>query len=143
MPKALPILDGRRFGCTGCGACCKRPGFVFMSPEELTAIAAHLELATAAFRRRFGAYWDEAEQAWGIEAVDGRGCPLLDAEDRCTVHAVKPAQCRTFPFWPELLDDARAWEAAKSYCEGLDAPDGQLYSAEEIRRLREGHGSAG
>jgi Fe-S-cluster containining protein len=40
-------------------------------------------------------------------------------------------QCRTFPFWPENVQSARAWEALKSFCPGID--EGDWHSPEEIR----------
>jgi Fe-S-cluster containining protein len=63
------------------------------------------------------------------------GCPLLTADKGCSVHSVKPMQCQTFPFWSELIEDDSAWSDAKSYCPGMDAADGRLYSAEEIRDI--------
>lgn len=136
MTKALPILHGRRFGCTRCGNCCMEAGYVFFSAAELEAMAAHLGLTAAAFRRRFKVAWDEDEEAFGIDATHGRGCPLLAKEGGCTVHPVKPIQCATFPFWAELVDEAARWEETKSYCPGLDREDGRLYSFVEIRAIR-------
>lgn len=38
----------------------------------------------------------------------------------CIVNDAKPLQCRTYPYWPELMDP-EAWEAERSdVCEGID-----------------------
>ena len=112
------------------------PGYVFFSYAEMAKMAAHLSLGIDEFRQQYGARWDPHGDGWHIDATDGHGCSLLDGARGCRVHAVKPQQCAAFPFWPELLDDARTWEATKRYCPGLDAPKGRLYSAEEITSIR-------
>lgn len=99
-------------------------------------MAAHLGLSTTRFSKLYGAAWDAGWQRWAIDATDGRGCPLLDEQRGCRVHPVKPRQCASFPFWPELLDDAAAWESLKRYCPGLDSETGRLYSEEEILEIR-------
>jgi len=40
-------------------------------------------------------------------------------EDGCSIHTVKPVQCRIFPFWPELVDDKREWRKTARYCPGI------------------------
>ena len=114
------------------------PGYVYMTPAELTRIAAHLGLSERGFKKQFSVLFDRSTQEHLLDATDGKGCPLLDGERRCTVHAVKPRQCSTFPFWEELLDDAAAWEDTKKYCPGLDAPKGELYTRGQITAIRAG-----
>ena len=106
-------------------------------------MAAHLALSVAAFRRRFGVREDPASESAVVEARDGNGCPLLTPEGVCPVHAVKPAQCATFPFWEEMLDDVNNWKYAMTYCPGLDAPDGRRYAYEEIVQIRAGREGTG
>ena len=137
MGEPLPILQGRRFGCTRCGNCCMEPGYVFFTYGEMERMAAHLSLRVDDFRQQFDVRWDPHGECWSIDATDGHGCGLLDGARGCRVHPVKPTQCAAFPFWPELLDEARVWEETKRYCPGLDAEDGRLYSAEEIRSIRD------
>jgi Fe-S-cluster containining protein len=137
----LPILNGRRFGCTQCGNCCLEPGYIFMTFVEVERIAEHLGMTVGRFKTDFGLEWDPNSGQFEIDATDGNGCPLLTPDLGCSVHDVKPSQCRTFPFWDELLDDHRAWEDTKRYCPGLDAPGGRLYSKPEIRALQSGEGS--
>jgi Fe-S-cluster containining protein len=37
----------------------------------------------------------------------------------CSVHPVKPVQCRLYPFWPELVENRATWEAERSACPGI------------------------
>lgn len=131
----LPIVSGRRFGCTMCGNCCVEDGYVHLSIFELRKMAAHLGLEPAEFRRRYDVSGDGEASGLYIEVKGGKGCPLLSPERRCTVHPVKPAQCSTWPFWSEMVEDSAEWQRCKSYCPGLDAEDGRLYSEAEIRAL--------
>ncbi len=141
MTPPVRLADGLRFGCTRCGNCCRQPGFVWLTVDEMASIASHLKLSVEAFQARFDVQWDADAQSWRIDAVDGEGCPLLDGNS-CTVHPVKPAQCRTFPFWPELLDDRDAWQAAKEFCPGMDAPNARLFTGNEVRKIRRKAGVA-
>jgi uncharacterized protein len=114
------------------------PGLVYMTDEELARIAKHLDLSVMRFKKKYDVRRENDEGEWYIDALDGKGCPLLSEERRCMVHPVKPTQCATFPFWPEMLDDAGEWEAAKSFCPGLDAPEGELYAKSRITAIRAG-----
>ncbi len=136
MVRALPILQGRRFSCTRCSHCCLEPGYVFMSFAEMRAMAVHLGQSLAVFKSKYGLTWDSDAKQWVIDAHP-KGCPLLTDTGACSVHPVKPIQCQTFPFWPELLADQEAWDASKAYCPGMDAEEGRLYTLEEIRAIRD------
>jgi uncharacterized protein len=100
-------------------------------------MAKHLDLDVRAFWLEFEVRHDSSSTQPVLVAKDGLGCPLLSKEKICRVHSVKPMQCRSFPFWPELLDTASAWEYARQDCPGMDAPEGRLYSADEIRKIRD------
>jgi Fe-S-cluster containining protein len=54
--------------------------------------------------------------------------------DDCSIHEIKPMQCRTYPFWPENLQSEKTWLAEKSYCEGI-GPEGDPYRAPDIVAL--------
>lgn len=112
------------------------PGFVYISDTELSKIASHLGEKIQDLIARLKL--QREDHRWMIDANDGNGCPLLDANKSCSVHPVKPKQCATFPFWPELLDDAAEWDAAKRYCPGIDATQGKIYTRGEILAIRAG-----
>jgi Fe-S-cluster containining protein len=40
-------------------------------------------------------------------------------EGGCSIHPVKPVQCRIFPFWPELVESRREWKKTARYCPGM------------------------
>jgi Fe-S-cluster containining protein len=45
-------------------------------------------------------------------------CVFLGEGRRCRIYAVRPAQCRTYPFWPEL-ETRQAWRDEARRCEGI------------------------
>jgi uncharacterized protein len=36
------------------------------------------------------------------------------------VHSVKPVQCRTYPFWPELVEHRDVWDYEAKKCPGIN-----------------------
>ncbi len=122
--------DGLRFTCTQCGHCCTgAPGFVWVNDEEIAAIAAFrgesvLE-TTALYTKPFRRERSLRERANG-------DCIFLSAEGSCTIYAVRPRQCRTWPFWESNLESRDDWHRACASCPG--AGQGELIPAAEITR---------
>jgi Fe-S-cluster containining protein len=124
---------GLRFECTQCGACCSgEPGYVWVEPEELQAMAMRMSLSTDEFESKF--IRRVGSQKSLREYPDG-DCILLDPERRiCLVYEARPIQCRTWPFWDTTLEDKKAWKETCEVCPG--AGNGKLYSLDEIEVQR-------
>ena len=45
-------------------------------------------------------------------------CHFL-SEAGCSIHPAKPTQCRTYPFWPELVESRAAWTEEAKMCPGI------------------------
>ncbi len=135
---------GLRFSCTQCGNCCTGPpGTVWFTREEGRRIAGTLGVETAEFYRR---YAHKVDGRWSLRerlvAGNSYDCIFLDrssanGKSACSIYAQRPAQCRTWPFWPENLVSRPAWEAVKrrTPCPGMDK--GTLVPVDRIRILRE------
>ncbi|QDU80658.1 Flagellin N-methylase [Polystyrenella longa] len=121
--------DGLKFKCTGCGNCCTGgPGAVWISDEEVKAMADHLELTTGEFRlmhtRLIGNRLSLREYANG-------DCVFFDGESRgCTIYPVRPIQCQTWPFWSSNISSEDMWRHVKRDCPG--AGKGDFFTLEEI-----------
>lgn len=109
-------MQGVRFACQpGCTRCCETRGYIYLSEADVTRIAAYLNLTQEAF---------EAEYVLRFKHVIRFKKPL-DAQchfltpQGCSIHAVKPTQCRLFPFWPELVENRAAWQDAGRTCPGI------------------------
>ncbi len=125
---------GLRFQCTQCGNCCTgAPGFVWVTDEEIAAIAEYLRVSIGEVRlmhtRLVGNRVSLREHPNG-------DCVFFDPRTRrCTVYPARPVQCRTWPFWRSHLASPQAWEDVKTTCPGID--QGPLYALEDIREQME------
>lgn len=109
--------EGLHFTCTRCGLCCRGPGEVWFTQEERAdALAAVSDTPMEAELLR---RWRASGAHEVLDVAAGQACPLL-GPDGCTIQAVKPRQCRTYPFWPELLHSREDWASEKGRCEGID-----------------------
>lgn len=124
-----------RFQCTGCGRCCfgGEDHYVRASVSEAERIRHHLGVSSDWFRRRYVQRLDDGDL--GIRMRDGR-CIFLGDDLRCTLYALRPVQCRTYPFWPELVGSRRAWRAEARRCEGIDRgePVEESFVERQLRR---------
>ena len=125
--------DGLRFKCTQCGDCCSgEPGYVWVSEDEIEAIAQDMGLEVDAFERKF--VREVGSDKSLVEYPDG-DCILLDQQTRkCMIYEARPIQCRTWPFWNSNLAKRKDWKETCEICPG--AGTGQLYSLAEIEVTR-------
>jgi Fe-S-cluster containining protein len=125
--------DGLRFTCTQCGDCCTgAPGHVWVTNEEIAALAAELGQEVAPFEAKFvrkvGARKSLCERNNG-------DCVLFDATSRkCTVYGARPRQCRTWPFWDSNLKTPDDWAATCEACPG--SGKGELHQLSQIEDQR-------
>lgn len=114
--------DGLHFTCTQCGNCCSgAPGFVWVMPDEVRRIAAFVGLDAAEFESRHTRTENGRKSL--LEHPDG-DCEFLEraptGKTSCRIHAVRPVQCRTWPFWDSNLRNRRAWDSAARGCPGMN-----------------------
>ncbi len=132
--------DGLRFECTQCGHCCTGPtGFVWVSNDDLRAIAALLGSSAEGIERDFTRILHGRRSLTEVRTKHGFDCVFLDRDSQpgralCRVYAARPMQCRTWPFWPENLRHPRDWQRAGTTCPGIN--HGPLIPVESIRIQR-------
>lgn len=105
------------FDCHRCGNCCRvGHGQVWVTEMDVQKMASRLQMPVEGFVTRI------------VRSVGGRlslreegdgSCSLLQGSNACTVYEERPAQCRSFPFWPQLMEEGRALELAAGYCQGI------------------------
>ena len=130
--------DGLRFTCTRCGRCCKgpEPGYVAVNAEEVARLAEHVGMEPDAFGARY--VRRVGRRGYSLIEKPNRDCVFWEDEVGCTVYEARPDQCRTFPFWPELLREREAWDEAATSCPGMNR--GRRYSRERIETIAANEG---
>ena len=125
--------DGLRFACTQCGDCCTGdPGFVWVTPDELEAIAKFLGRPLTEVR---DLYSRSARGKRTLREKSNGDCVFFERGKGCTVYPVRPAQCRTWPVWESNVETPEEWQKTCEKCPG--SGQGELIPTEEItRRLK-------
>jgi Fe-S-cluster containining protein len=122
-----------RFFCTACGRCCATAGdyYVFLNEAEAERIREYLGLSKSWFRRRYLERLTDG--ALVLATGEAERCVFLDDTGRCSIYAARPLQCRTYPFWPELVGSRRAWQREANRCEGIGR--GAVVSRQLVRKV--------
>jgi len=122
--------NGLRFRCTRCGHCCTgAPGFVWVTDEEIQAIAEYLHESVG---RVTAAHTRVAHRGRSLREKQNGDCVFYDKTAGCTIYAARPGQCRTWPFWDCNVRTPEDWRQACEICPG--SGQGDLIPPEEITR---------
>lgn len=121
-----------RFECQrGCVNCCDQSGYVYLTEDDLTRAAKFTGMPRRAFEKKF-VY--RTRHQMRFRKPRDKQCPFL-VEGGCGIHPAKPTQCRTFPFWPELVESRAEWKRTARFCPGIGkGPLIQIGTALEIAR---------
>ncbi len=105
-----------RFACqSGCIKCCDVRGFVYLSEDDLRRAARFVGMTPEAFEARYAIRYPNLLRL--RKPLDSQ-CHFLTATG-CSIHPAKPTQCRTYPFWPELVENRAAWKEEAKSCPGI------------------------
>ena len=136
--KAPWYSAGLAFECAECGVCCAGPaeGYVWITDSDIAAIAEHLAITEKEMRRKYvRRVFDRLSL---IENRSNNDCIFLrprgNGDRGCAIYAVRPVQCRTWPFWPGNIEDPDAWAFAQIKCRGINR--GKLHTCDEIDARR-------
>jgi uncharacterized protein len=123
-------MTGLRFACQrGCINCCDQQGYVYLSEDDLKRAAGFVGMSAAAFEKK---YIYRTRHQRRFRKPRDRQCPFLESTG-CSIHPAKPTQCRTFPFWPEMVENRAEWDQASRFCPGIGkGPLIQIGTAMEI-----------
>ncbi len=120
----MPIF----YQCQRCTACCRWPGQVRITDEEIRRMAAHLGISENQFIQQYTRINLHRNGLALTDQPDG-SCSFLH-QGGCRVQPVKPQQCRDFPnLWN--------FPGFEKVCHALPL---ELSPAEYRRRIREATG---
>jgi len=129
MAKTKFWRDGLKFECRQCGHCCSFPGgAVHVTEREFKQIADFLSLDFETFLLKYTTLIDGYTS---LKSTPGGPCIFYDSG--CRIYPVRPTQCRTYPFWRDILKSALRWQQAGATCPGIDA--GRMWSKASIQQL--------
>ena len=119
-----------RFECQpGCTKCCDQEGYVYLGIGDLERAAKFVGISAKAFEKKY--VYRTAHQM-RFRKPPKKQCPFLES-DGCSIHPAKPTQCRTFPFWPEIVERRDTWKHTGRSCPGIGKGDLiQIGSAMEV-----------
>ncbi|MCB1229247.1 MAG: YkgJ family cysteine cluster protein [Verrucomicrobiae bacterium] len=102
--------------CQRCGNCCRWPGEVPVSDQEIRDIALFLGIPETIFIEQYTQLRLNRAGLTLIDQPDG-ACIFLE-DNACTINPVKPDQCRGFP---------NRWNFAgwRDLCEAIPVPKSQ------------------
>jgi Fe-S-cluster containining protein len=91
-------------------------GFVYITEQDLVRIAGYIGLDPSEFEQRF-VY--RTRHSLRLRKPRQSQCHFL-TETGCSVHPVKPVQCRVYPFWPEYVEHRDIWDYEGTHkCPGI------------------------
>lgn len=128
--------EGLRFKCTECGQCCTgAPGYIWVSDDEMAAIAKLLDISVELFKRK---YVRQRNNRFALIEKKSQNNDCIFLKDKkCSIYQARPTQCRTFPFWIENLNSEESWKLAAESCEGIN-DDATLIPYEKIQTVLNG-----
>jgi len=121
-----------RFRCSQCSQCCygDKYAYVRVKSQEIEAIRSHLNMDTQSFEDDY--LIKLIDHGYGIRMTKNlintllnkpEHCVFLNKEGKCSIYSVRPTQCCTYPFWPEILINEETWNNEVTRCEGINQGD--------------------
>ena len=105
-----------QFSCISCGECCRVDGYVYLNSKEVKAMAALLGMKEKDFKKQHTDWMPIIGHT--LKTPKEGGCIFLKA-GKCTVYGARPAQCRAFPYWKDIMKDEGEMERVAGYCKGI------------------------
>jgi Fe-S-cluster containining protein len=124
--------QGLCFSCTRCSACCRfDPGYVFLSKKDADVLAGFLGMEYNGFIKTYCRWINGFGGKARLSLREKANYDCVFWKEGCRVYGGRPWQCRTFPFWPEILSSGDAWDALA--CPGIGK--GKRYGPSYIESL--------
>ena len=90
-----------------------------MSPEEIQQASRQLQLTPRDFVQTYASHTlgpssshalDDESSTWIRLRDQGGSCVFLGDDGKlCGIYEARPVQCRTYPFWPNILQSMESW----------------------------------
>jgi len=104
---------------------------VYLTESDLTRAAEYLGMTPSAFEAQYVIRYRRVLRLRKPPRGQNN-CRFLTAGG-CSIHAVKPTQCRTYPFWPSLIASKTIWTIEGTFCPGIGT--GELVQIETAGKI--------
>lgn len=113
-----------KFKCQRSGKCCTAPEgmFVFLTKADIYRIedATGLNPWEISTLKSFDSTrFSDMPGTYYVLNMEESGRCLFLKEGSCSINDAKPTQCRTWPFWPELVREPKRMKVASDFCDGI------------------------
>lgn len=128
------------------GKCCtarwdNKSDFIFLTKSDIAKLSNFLGKPVTEFAAR-GEFTatrfasDRVTYQWFLKNPEDN-CRFLK-NGKCSVYEARPTQCKTFPFWPELMVNS-SYAALKDFCPGVGIGETNTHHllAEQIKADKE------
>lgn len=128
--------EGLHFECNGCSQCCRfEGGVVLLSEHDLNLLAQWAELTPDQFIQVYCRWLldNEGNKYLALRDKSNSGdCIFWDASiPGCQAYTARPTQCRTYPFWTNIMTCKERWDLEKHDCPGINC--GPLHTKKEMQ----------
>lgn len=94
-------------------------------------MAQFLNIEVALFMRK---YIRQKDNRYALIEKKSQNFDCIFLQDKkCSLYAVRPKQCRTFPWWQQNLTTPESWKRAAEDCEGI-SDEAPTVPFDEIQR---------
>lgn len=113
--------EGLNFTCTRCSNCCRHDsGYVFLSEADISRLSGAFGLSREEFIDRYCTRVNLGiASRISLNEQPNYDCVFFQ-EGRCSVYPVRPLQCRSYPFWANIVETPQAWQNEASHCPGIN-----------------------
>lgn len=107
------------FECKRCSDCCRHdPGAVFLTENDVKKISKHLNISTRDLLIEYCRGLELGERTvTSLKEKPNYDCIFWN--DSCLIYEARPLQCRTYPFWPFLVESEKRWQEESKRCKGI------------------------
>lgn len=108
------------FECQRCLYCCSvEPGYVFLSALDIANGAKAAGIGEDEFVKIYCRYVDYGHyQMITLKEKKNFDCIFL-TPNGCSIYSGRPVQCRTYPFWKNLMESESSWRREALSCPGI------------------------
>ncbi len=123
---------GLQFSCTQCGHCCRHdPGYVFLSENDFDRILRFLSISEEEFLKKYCRIVDIGFfKKVSLLEKSNYDCIFWQDGIGCSIYQARPLQCRSYPFWPAIMESSDSWDHEAKSCPGIN--QGDVHGPREI-----------